>query len=109
MKVCIVGASGKLGKYMVQHSLDRGHKVVGVCRQQSVTKLDPFKDRITVIPGATNDREVIKKAVQGCDGVLTSASSLGSPGLLVRYSSSGAGLRAANRPSRVLLRVAHCA
>ena len=27
--------------------------------------------RITVIPGATNDREVIKKAVAGCDGVLT--------------------------------------
>ena len=30
-----------------------------------------FKGRITVIPGATNDREVIKKAVAGCDGVLT--------------------------------------
>jgi hypothetical protein len=25
----------------------------------------------TVIPGATNDREVIQKAVAGCDGVLT--------------------------------------
>ena len=34
-------------------------------------KLDPFKGRITVIPGATNDREVIRKAVAGCDGVLT--------------------------------------
>jgi len=30
-----------------------------------------FKGRITVIPGATNDREVIKRAVAGCDGVLT--------------------------------------
>ena len=71
MKVCIVGASGKLGRYMVRHALDRGYKVVGVCREQSVGKLDEFKDRITVIPGATNDREVIKKAVAGCDGVLT--------------------------------------
>ena len=71
MKVCIVGASGKLGKYMVQHALDRGYKVVGVCREQSVAKLDEFKGRITVIPGATNDREVIKRAVAGCDGVLT--------------------------------------
>jgi len=41
------------------------------CREGSVDKLDAFKGRITVIPGATNDREVIKKAVAGCDGVLT--------------------------------------
>jgi hypothetical protein len=70
-KVCIVGASGKLGQYMVQHALDRGYEVLGVCRQRSVDKLDAFKGRITIIPGATNDREVIKKAVAGCDGVLT--------------------------------------
>src|SRR5205085_10350705 len=62
MRVCIVGASGKLGQYMVQQSLDRGDEVVGLCREQSVGKLDPFKGRITVIPGATDDREVIKRA-----------------------------------------------
>ena len=70
-RVCIIGASGKLGQYMVQHSLNRGYEIVGVCRERSVGKLDRFKGRITVIPGATNDREVIKKAVAGCDGVLT--------------------------------------
>jgi hypothetical protein len=71
MKVCIIGASGKLGRYMVQHALDRGYEVVGVCREQSVSKLDTFKGRITIIPGATNNREVVKKAIAGCDGVLT--------------------------------------
>jgi hypothetical protein len=70
MRVCIVGASGKLGQYMVQHALDRGYEVVGVCREQSVEKLDAFKDRITVVPGATDDRDVIKQAVAECDGVL---------------------------------------
>jgi hypothetical protein len=56
---------------MVQHALDRGYEVVGVCREASVDKLDAFKGRITVFPGATNDRDVIKRAVAGCDGVLT--------------------------------------
>jgi NAD(P)-dependent dehydrogenase (short-subunit alcohol dehydrogenase family) len=70
MRVCIVGASGKLGQYMVQHALDRGYEVVGVCRQESAGKLDAFKGRITLVPGATNDSEVIKRAVSGCDGVL---------------------------------------
>ncbi|MDP9227478.1 MAG: NAD(P)H-binding protein, partial [Actinomycetota bacterium] len=70
MKVCIVGASGKLGQYMVKHSLDRGYEVVGVCRPASVAKLDAFAERITVVPGATDDREVIERAVAGCEGVL---------------------------------------
>jgi len=70
-KICIVGASGKLGQYMVQHALDWGYEVIGVCRERSEGKLDGFKGRITVIPGATNDREVIKNAVEGCDGVVT--------------------------------------
>jgi hypothetical protein len=55
---------------MTQHALDRGYEVVGVCREQSVDKLDGFGDRITVYPGATDDREVIRRAVAGCDGVL---------------------------------------
>jgi len=70
-RICIVGASGKLGQYMIEHCLDRGYQVVGVCREQSVHKLERFADRITIHPGKTNDRDVIRKAVAGCDGVLT--------------------------------------
>ena len=69
-RVCIVGASGKLGRYLVQHALERGYEVVGVCREQSVEKLDAFKGRIAVVPGPTDDRDVIEEAVAGCDGVL---------------------------------------
>jgi NAD(P)-dependent dehydrogenase (short-subunit alcohol dehydrogenase family) len=70
MRICIVGASGKLGKYMVQHALDREYEVIAVCREQSVGKLAEFEGRITIVPGATDDREVIERAVAGCDGVL---------------------------------------
>jgi NAD(P)-dependent dehydrogenase (short-subunit alcohol dehydrogenase family) len=70
VRACVVGASGKLGKYMVQHALDRGYEVVAVCREQSVGKLAGFEGRIEVVPGATDDRDVIARAVAGCDGVL---------------------------------------
>ncbi len=70
-RVCIVGASGKLGRYMVQHALRRGYEVVGVCRERSVAKLEAFEGRITVIAGPTSDPQVIQQAVAGCDGVLT--------------------------------------
>jgi hypothetical protein len=55
---------------MVQQALDRGYDVVGVCREQSIGKLDLFKGRITVFPGATDNRAVIEQAVAECDGVL---------------------------------------
>ena len=71
MKVCIVGASGKLGQYMIQHCLDRGYDIVGVCRSKSVHKLEGFKGRMNIFSGDTNDREVIKQAVSGCKAVLT--------------------------------------
>lgn len=86
-KVCIVGISGKLGQYMVEHCLNRGYQVVGVCREDSVSKLDRFKDKIQIFPGKTDDREVISKAVAGCDGVLTVLVPWG----MEKYSSGTAG------------------
>ncbi len=70
-RVCVVGASGKLGQYMVQHLLDQGVEVVGVCRPESVGKLARFGDRVTVVAARTDDRAAVGRAVAGCDGVLT--------------------------------------
>ncbi len=71
MKICIIGISGKLGQYMVEHALAAGMEVQGVCRPESVKKLERFGDRIKIFPGRTDDREVVSKAVANCDGVLT--------------------------------------
>ncbi len=71
MRVCVVGGSGKLGKYLIRHALERGYEVVAVCREQSVAKLAEFEGRITVVPGNTDDRDVIRRAVAGADAVLT--------------------------------------
>ncbi|MCO6188263.1 NAD(P)-dependent oxidoreductase [Rhizobium sp. L1K21] len=70
-RIAIIGASGKLGRYMVAHALERGYEVVAVCRPKSVAKLDAFKDAITIVPGRTDDRAAIRKAVSDCDAVLT--------------------------------------
>lgn len=70
-QVCILGISGKLGQYMVGHALDRGYRVQGVCRPESVPKLARWGDRIRVFPGRTDDRTVVSHALAGCDGVLT--------------------------------------
>ncbi len=56
---------------MVRHALDRDSEIVAVCRPGSVDKLAEFEDRITIVPGATNDSDVIARAVAGCEGVLT--------------------------------------
>jgi hypothetical protein len=70
-RVCIVGASGRLGQHLVRRALERGYEVVGVCRPESAAKLDRFAGRITIHPGWTDDVAVIRRAVAGCDGVLT--------------------------------------
>lgn len=67
----LLDATPDQSRYMVQHALDRDYEVVGVCRERSTRKLDAFGKCITIIPGQTNDRQVIKQAVAGCDGVLT--------------------------------------
>jgi len=67
----VIGADGKLGKYMVRHCLDRGYEVVGVCREEVVERLAEFGGRISVVPGRTDDRDVIREGVAGCDAVLT--------------------------------------
>lgn len=70
-RICILGISGKLGQYMIGHALERGYEVQGVCRPESVAKLARWGDRIRVFPGRTDDRKVVAKALQGCDGALT--------------------------------------
>jgi len=71
MKVAIIGASGKSGRFLVMECLAKRHEVVGVCRPASVAKLAEFADRITIVAGHASDRAVIRRAVKGCDGVIT--------------------------------------
>lgn len=54
---------------MVQHALDRGYAVVAVCRARSVDKLRAFVGRITIVAGATDDRQAVGRDIADRDGV----------------------------------------
>jgi hypothetical protein len=70
-RVCIVGL-WKLGQYMGWHALDGGYEVGrGVSGTYRGQARRGQRGRMTVGAGATDDREVVKRAVAGCDGVLT--------------------------------------
>jgi NAD(P)-dependent dehydrogenase (short-subunit alcohol dehydrogenase family) len=68
-RVAIIGASGKLGQYMVQQALQRGWSVTAVCREQSVAKLARFAGQIRIVAGDTDNRQVIQQALSDVDAV----------------------------------------
>lgn len=68
-QVAIIGASGKLGQYMVQQALQRGWSVTAVCREQSVGKLARFAVQIRIVAGDTDNRQVIQQALSAADAV----------------------------------------
>jgi hypothetical protein len=43
------------------------YEVVAMCRLHSLGKLAEFEGRIDIVPGATDNREVIERAIAGCD------------------------------------------
>lgn len=70
-KICIVGASGKLGQYLIEHALAAGYQVSAVCREQSLPKLARFVGRIELHGAPTDDTDTLRRASAGCDAVLT--------------------------------------
>lgn len=69
--VAILGASGKLGRYMIEEALSHGYKVTAVCRPQSVEKLLPWQGVIDVLPAWTDDRDLLATLLPNVDAVLT--------------------------------------
>ncbi len=70
-KVCVVGASGKLGRHVVEQALGRGYDVVGGVPGAERRQARRPRRAITVVPGDTDDPAAIARAVAGCDAVLT--------------------------------------
>lgn len=68
MKVIIFGASGGIGKFAVQHALEKGYDVKAFLRNPS--KLTIKHKNLTIIQGGINNYNDIKNAIFDCDAVI---------------------------------------
>ncbi|MBL0144477.1 MAG: NAD(P)H-binding protein [Chitinophagaceae bacterium] len=70
MTITIFGATGMVGKQLVQQALFRGFKVKAFGRNV-FTELDMEQDNLELIKGALFDEKDVYNAVKGSDAVLS--------------------------------------
>jgi hypothetical protein len=70
MQIAIFGATGMVGKQLVQQSLFKGHHVKAFGRNVFTTDL-PKDDKVELIQGALFDEGQVFNAIKGCDAVLS--------------------------------------
>ena len=68
-RVAVVGASGGVGRQVVEQGLARGHDVVAVVRPPD--KLPVSDPKLAVVAAELTDREAIDAAVRGADAVVS--------------------------------------
>lgn len=68
MKVAVFGAAGGIGKYAVQHALEKGYMVNAFARNPA--KLTISHQNLNVCKGEINDFESVKEVINGCNAVI---------------------------------------
>jgi len=68
MKIIIFGASGGIGKFAVQHALEKGYEVKAFLRNPS--KLTIKHENLTTVQGEINNYNDIKNAIFDCHAVI---------------------------------------
>jgi NAD(P)H-binding len=68
-RVVVFGASGGVGRHVVEQALSRGYEVVGFVR--SPGKLTVREAKLTVVTGELSDRGAIDAAVRDANGVIS--------------------------------------
>jgi len=68
-KILILGATGRTGKHAIPYALANGYEVVAMVRNPA--KITVKSDNLTIITGLPTKLEVVRKAMKGCDAVLS--------------------------------------
>lgn len=69
MRVTVFGATGAIGRLVVQQLLDGGHQVTALVRTPA--KLTLTHSHLTVVTGQLSDRAAVEQAVTGADAVIS--------------------------------------
>ncbi|KAG2648977.1 cinnamoyl-CoA reductase 1-like [Panicum virgatum] len=95
--VCVTGAGGFIGSWIVKLLLDRGYAVRGTTRRADDPKnanlwaLDGAAERLTMLQVDLLDRASLRAAFDGCDGVIHTASPMhGNPEEIIEPIIAGA-------------------
>ncbi|KAJ1281569.1 hypothetical protein BS78_04G315500 [Paspalum vaginatum] len=78
--VCVTGAGGFIGSWVVKELLQRGYRVRGTardpadCKNAHLLALEGAKERLTLCRADVLDRDSLRAAFAGCHGVLHVAS-----------------------------------
>ena len=68
-RILILGATGRTGKHAVAFALAKGYEVVALVRDPA--KITVRSAGLTIIPGFPTDIDDVRKAMKGCDAVLS--------------------------------------
>lgn len=68
MKLVIFGATGKIGRHLVEQALELGHEVTAFVRNPQ--KLRAPRGNLRVVKGDVLDPAAVRSAIDGCDGVI---------------------------------------
>ncbi|MFI9170040.1 NAD(P)-dependent oxidoreductase [Streptomyces lincolnensis] len=69
MRVTVFGATGAIGRLVVQQLLDDGHQVTALVRTPA--KLALTHPQLAVVTGQLSDRDAVERAVSGTDAVIS--------------------------------------
>ena len=69
MKLTILGATGSVGRELVDQALSAGHTVTVLVRNPE--KLETSVSRVTVVQGDVTNADAVQRAIVGADAVLS--------------------------------------
>ncbi len=66
MKILVLGATGRTGKFIIEEAIVKGHKIATIARNPD--KLKNYE--IDIIQGTPYDYDTMERAMTGCDAVI---------------------------------------